>query len=109
MPALHISLRSFLKFFNMLETRCYHIDFKVAALSGSANGLNKDQIDSMVKAFNEIRELQKDIENVEHTITLVHQAITENIAKDFENEEEIKKIYEPRRIFLAKQIETKVK
>ena len=60
-------------------------------------------------AFNEIRELQKDIENVEYTITLVHQAITENIAKDFENEEEIKKIYEPRLIFLAKLIETKVK
>ena len=62
----------------------------------------------MVEAFKEIRVLQNDIESLEHTITLVHQAVADNISKNIENEDEIRKIYEPRFIFLAKSIQTKV-
>ena len=39
---------------------------------------------------------------------MVYHAIAENIAKNEENEEEIKAIYEPRLVYLAKKIETKV-
>lgn len=92
----------------MLEDKCYQLDFKIAALSGTANGLTQQQIDSMVEAFKEIRVLQNDIESLEHTITLVHQAVADNISKNIENEDEIRKIYEPRFIFLAKSIQTKV-
>ena len=62
----------------------------------------------MKKAFLDIRQLQEEIEDTEHTITLVYHAIAENIAKNEENEEEIKAIYEPRLVYLAKKIETKV-
>ena len=97
-----------MKFFNILEAKCYELDFQLAALSGHGNGLTEEQVNSMKKAFLDIRQLQEEIEDTEHTITLVYHAIAENIAKNEDNEEEIKAIYEPRLIHLAKKIETKV-
>ena len=97
-----------MKFFNILEAKCYELDFQLAALSGHGSGLTEEQVNSMKKAFLDIRQLQEEIEDTEHTITLVYPAIAENIAKDEENEEEIKAIYEPRLVYLAKKIETKV-
>lgn len=63
----------------------------------------------MIRAFEEIRQLQKEIQDVENTITLVYQAIAENISRNAENEEQIKATYEPRLVYLSKKIETKVK
>ena len=109
LPALNISLGTFLKFFNILEAKCYQLDFQLAALSGCGNGLSQEQVDSMIRAFEEIRQLQKEIQDVENTITLVYQAIAENISRNAENEEQIKATYEPRLVYLSKKIETKVK
>lgn len=37
MPALHISLGLFLKFFNMLEKEYYHIDYQIAVETEKGN------------------------------------------------------------------------
>ena len=84
------------------------MDFKIAASSGLANGLTAQQINSMIVAFGRIRELESNLEDIDETITIIHQAIASNIAKNEENEEEIKNIYEPRLLHYAKLYETKV-
>ena len=93
----------------MLETCCYELDFKVAALTGNGNGLSEDQIKSMSATFKEIRKIDEDIENVEHTITLVHNAIAQNIAIAEHTVDHIHKVYEPRLIHLANLIKIKVR
>ena len=62
----------------------------------------------MKAAFSEIKQLRKNIEDLENTVALVHDAVAENISKNPGNEENIRKIYEPRLILLGKLIETKV-
>ena len=108
MAALHISLGTFLKFFLILESKCYEIDFKVAGMTGNANGLSKENIESMSRAFKDIRRLDEEIETTEHTITFVHNAIVENISKNPDDAENIQKIYEPRLIHLTNLIKQKV-
>lgn len=109
LPALHISLGTFLKFFVMLETRCYELDFKVAAMTGDGNGLSEDQMKTMTNSFKEIRRIDEEIENLEHTVTLVHNAIAENIARGEHNIDEVHKIYEPRLIHLANVMKQKAR
>lgn len=108
LPALHISLGTFLKFFLILETKCYEIDFKVAGMTGNGNGLSLEQIKSMSASFKEIRTLDEEIENVEHTVTLVHNAVAENISKNPDDAEKIQNLYEPRLIHLTNLIKQKV-
>ena len=108
-PALHISLGTFLKFFVLLEDHCYQLDFKITAMTGDGNGLTEDQVKLVTSAYKEMKRTEEDISSVENTITLVHAAIAENIAKNVEREDEIKKVYEPRLIYLAKKVEEKVK
>ena len=107
-PALHISLGTFLKFFVLLENNCYQLDFKIAAMTGDGSGLNEEQVKLMTSSFKEIKKIEEEIINDEETITLVHTAIAENIAQDPENEATIKQVYEPRLVHLAKKVKDKV-
>ena len=92
----------------MLERRCYDIDFTIAAVTCKAIGLTEEQVNSMKSAFHEIERLRDEILDLECTITMVHDAAAEYIAKDPENEKNIQKIYEIRFLHLAKLIESKV-
>ena len=104
-PALHISLGTFLMFFVLLENNCYQLDFKIAAMTGDGSGLNEEQVKLMTSSFKEIKKIEEEIINEdEETITLVHTAIAENIAQDPENEATIKQVYEPRLVHLAKKV-----
>ena len=107
-PALHISLGTFLKFFVLLENNCYQLDFKIAAMTGDGSGLNEEQVKLMTSSFKEIKKIEEEIINDEETITLVHTAIAENIAQDPENEATIKQVYEPRLVHLAKKVKDKL-
>ena len=107
-PALHISLGTFLKFFVLLENNCYQLDLKIAAMTGDGSGLNEEQVKLMTSSFKEIKKIEEEIINDEETITLVHTAIAENIAQDPENEATIKQVYEPRLVHLAKKVKDKV-
>lgn len=78
-------------------------------MTGDGNGLTEDQVKIVTAAYKEMKRIEEDISSVEKTITLVHASIVENIAKNPEEEEQIKKIYEPRLIYLAKKVEDKVK
>lgn len=66
------------------------------------------QVTSMAAAFEEIQELEKGVSDTNETISLVYGAISSNIAKATENEEEIRKVYEPRLVYLTKRIQEKV-
>ena len=92
----------------MLESECYHIDFDMAATSGEGNGLSKEQVEQMKSAFDTIRKCEDDMDDIDHTISLIHQAIASYIAEDPESEEEIKKVYEPRLAHFTKLYEAKV-
>ena len=101
-----------MKLFNILEAKCYELDFQLAVLSGRGSGLTDELVESMKKAFQDIRQLQKEIEDTELTVTLVYQKIFLKTNKNIEDiiifEDQIKAIYEPRLVYLAKIIETKV-
>lgn len=107
-PALHVSLGCFLKFFNMLEAECYHIDFDMAVTSGEGKGLTEEQVKAMKDAFDLIRKCEDDMVEIEHTISLIHQAIASHMAENPTNEKEIRKVYEPRLAHFTKLFESKV-
>ena len=77
-----LALGTFLKFFNILEAKCYEVYFQLAALSDCVSRLTEEQVNSMMRAFQDIPQLQEEIEDTEYTITLVYHAIAENIAKN---------------------------
>ena len=77
-------------------------------MTGNGNGLSQEEIKSMSASFKEIKKLDEEIENVEHTITLVHNAIAENISKKVHDADNIKDLYEPRLVHLTNLVKQKV-
>ena len=77
-------------------------------MTGDGSGLNEEQVKLMTSSFKEIKKIEEEIINDEKTITLVHTAIAENNAQDPENEANIKQVYEPRLVHLAKKFKDKV-
>ena len=62
MPALHISLGTYLKFFNMLEKECKTLDFKIiAAKTRLSDEVTAEELQSIIKTYHHIEELQRDI------------------------------------------------
>lgn len=80
LPALHISLGSYLKFFNMLEDRCHLLDVKIAAAMAVNNRkLDQNDFDAYVTTQSKIRDLEYLAGDYENKINLVYEAINSNI------------------------------
>lgn len=110
MPALHISLGTYLKFFNMLELNCRSLDIKILVETAVRNHeLDDDEQRQHIEAFNNIHDLERTSRDCEDKITLVHQATAMAILKEPEKETEIREIYEPRITYLHKKLREKVK
>ena len=56
----------------------------------------------------EMGRLRQEIDDLEFSITLVHDAAADNLAKNPEKEDEIERIYEPRLLHLVKLVDAKV-
>ena len=109
LPALHISLGTFLKFFNMLEFRCHLLDIKIAGELAIRNkSLNREEFDKFVKSKSEIRDLEFQAEDLHNKIELVHSAIYNRVTNEPEKEDEIRHIYEPRIKYLNNKLTEKV-
>ena len=61
----------------------------------------------MVTGFEEIRRIDSEIQNLDDTLSLIHNAIAENIAKGTRNVDEVHRTFEPRIPHLAGIIEKK--
>lgn len=88
MPALHISLGVYLKFFNLLEYHCRLLDFKIIAQSST------DQ--EILQVFNCIVELERQVRRFEELIELAEEGMAIELAKKDSNEAFITAAYKPR-------------
>ena len=93
MPALHISLGTYQKMYNMLERECQILDIKLSATSETKS-------EETISLFQRITDLEDSIQSCEEKIDLVHNGIAINIMKTPEKEDEIQKIYMPRLEYL---------
>ena len=108
MPALHISLGTYLKFFNMSEKECKTLAFKIIAKTRLSDEVTAKELQSIIKTYHHIEELQRDIVDSESTIDLIHDAITYQLEKTPENETAIRETYEPRMSHFLEKIKIKV-
>ena len=108
LPSLHISLGSYLKFFEMLEKQCYIFDFKIAAKTKSASNIDDVKLQEMIDKYSEVQLLEESAKSITETIELVHEAVATNICRKPEEEDKIRKIYEPRLEFLSTKLNEKV-
>lgn len=109
MPALHISLGTYLKFFNMLETACELIDIKISLHTAANNEESgKAEIDSALAKFESICHIEKSIRDYEEKIQLVHEATTLAIIQSPDNEIHIRSVYNLRIEHLQKKLSEKV-
>ena len=93
MPALHISLGTYLKIFNMLEDDCHTLDCKIAVEQPETENSNFGQYAERRK---EIEKLEKSVNDLQHTLDLINNAISTAIMGSPENEAKIKDVYEAR-------------
>ena len=101
-PGLHISLGTFLKFFNLLEEAAHNIDLAFAEKHGETISNVFTNIRARIKV------LQLSIEHKEQKIELVKDAAANAILAQPENEKVIRDIYEPRLKHLNEQVVTKL-
>lgn len=94
MPALHITLGIYLKFFRLLESACKVLDIKYNAPKENENDLPAVCID--------IGELERNIEVNHKTIDMIHETAALSISKDPEREEEIMTVFRIRIQFFRK-------
>ena len=80
MPALHISLGTFLKLFNLLEQDCLILDVKLVGQNALKDkSISQSEYDEHVEAYKNMREIEKTIESCEEKINLVIEAIALNV------------------------------
>ncbi|XP_065648523.1 uncharacterized protein LOC136077972 [Hydra vulgaris] len=92
-PAIHISLGTYLKFFNMFEDECHLIDIKLAGeLSLQSNTIGRDDFDKYVNMHIQSNLLKSIIDDCDNKIT----HLQETISCEPDKTEEIKKVYGPR-------------
>ena len=106
LPSLHICLGVYLKFFNVLEDQCQIIDVKISAKS--CINCDDSEYSNFIEVQTKIRKVEYEIGDCQEKINLVHDALSANILRSPENEEEICKIYNPRIEFLNKKLKEKV-
>ena len=105
MPALHISLGTYLKLFNMLEHECCILDIKLAGIDAGSNEIDNAQI----QVYKKMTDLERISADLEEKIKLVNEAIILNVFKNPENEKQIKMTFQPRLDYLKCKLEEKVK
>ena len=93
MPALHISLGTYQKIYNMLERECQILDIQLLANSEIKSS-------ETINLFRKIDNLENSIQSSKEKIDFVHNGIAANIIKIPEKEEEIRRIYTPRLDYL---------
>jgi len=93
----------------MLEKECQIIDFKIAAKTQLSTALDERELEEVINTYQIVEQLDKEIEEHDHTIDLIHAAIASQMQNHPENEEEIHDIFEPRLQHFVKMIETKVR
>ncbi|XP_057291582.1 uncharacterized protein LOC130614187 [Hydractinia symbiolongicarpus] len=103
LPVLHISLGTFLKFFNMLEEKYRIIDLKISKKIAGVFTSKND-----IEEYNMLHQKAKDLEHciVDCTekIELVNDASARSVIDNPDNEEFIKKTYEPRLEYLQTKL-----
>lgn len=109
LPALHISLGTYLKFFNMLEDFCHTTDVKIAAALAKNNTLlRQESFDKYIQSHQEISRLEYVVADIRSKIELVHDATNTAILNNPENETEIRRIYDPRLVYLNDKLNERV-
>ncbi|XP_057300002.1 uncharacterized protein LOC130630499 [Hydractinia symbiolongicarpus] len=103
LPALHISLGTFLKIFNMLETACSDLDIKLTA---NGQSLDPDAL-TFIERCQKLKDCKWVIKDCEEKIELVNQALAVEIFRNPENANELRNIYEPRIVFLSNKLKEK--
>lgn len=107
LPALHISLGVYLKFFNLLEKHCQILDLKIAANENMSSGEEVEE--KLINAYNSINDFDEKIEEYEATIELIQEAMAIELSKENSTEDEIIAIYQPRIDHFVEKIKIKVK
>ena len=109
LPALHISLGSYLKFFNLLEDSCHMLDVKLAGeMAMKDQSINRIQFNEYITSQHRIRDLENIINNYNEKINLIYNAVSINILKNPEKAEEIKNVYHQRLTYLEQKKHDKV-
>ncbi|XP_047124751.2 uncharacterized protein LOC105844462 [Hydra vulgaris] len=109
-PALHISLGTYLKFFNMLEDSCHTIDVKIAGRMAVNNQTLEDceEFNKYIEKQRQIKQLQISIQDLENKTRIITEALETHILYNPENEEYIKLVFEPRIIHFEEKKKEKI-
>ncbi|XP_065646002.1 uncharacterized protein LOC136076632 isoform X1 [Hydra vulgaris] len=96
-PALHISLGTYLKFFNMFEDECHLIDIKLAGeLALKNNIIGKADFDKYVNMHLQSNLVKSVIEDCDNKIALLQDTISLKVICEPDKTVEIRNIYTPR-------------
>ena len=106
LPALHISLGSYLKFFNMLEDECHILGCQLTCHNSKGN--NNEEFKKYIEVRKTVTDLEKDVADIQNTIALINNAISVAIMESADNDKNIKEIYEPRLNHYVKKRNEKV-
>ncbi|XP_065665062.1 uncharacterized protein LOC105850185 isoform X2 [Hydra vulgaris] len=99
-PALHISLGTYLKFFNMFEDECHLLDIKLAGeLALKNNTIGKDDFDKYINMHIQSNLIKSVIEDCDNKITLLQDTISLKVLCEPDRTEEIRKVYAPRILY----------
>ncbi|XP_065656336.1 uncharacterized protein LOC136081893 [Hydra vulgaris] len=99
-PALHISLGIFLKFFIMLEDECQLIDIKLAGeLALSSKTIDKAEFDKFISMHVQSSLLNSVITDCIEKIALLQDTVGIQVLRNPERAEDILKIYKPRILY----------
>ncbi|XP_065672288.1 uncharacterized protein LOC124815234 [Hydra vulgaris] len=99
-PALHISLGTYLKFFNMFEDECHLIDIKLAGeLALKNNIIGKADFDKYVNMHVQSNFVKCVIEDCDNKIALLQDTISLKVICEPDKTEEIRNIYTPRIVY----------
>jgi len=106
LPALHISLGTSLKIFNLLEMHCKLLDLKLY-YNDEKRDTTQD-INETIQAYQQITTFEESIDSHQSTIEMIEEAMSFEISKDPENEDNIIDIFKPRIDHFINKIKSKV-
>ena len=108
-PALHISLGSYLKFFKMMQFRCHLLDVKMAGELGMQNKtLNREEFDKFVASQSNIKLLEQQVADIAETIERMNCAYHKLLLENPEKEEEVTRVFDPRFKHFFQRLQEKV-
>nr|XP_047130375.1 uncharacterized protein LOC124810137 isoform X2 [Hydra vulgaris] len=100
LPALHISLGTYLYFFNMFKDKCHLIDIKlVGELAFKDNMIGKADFDKYVNMHIESNLVKSIIEDCDNKIALLQDTISVKVLCEPDKTGEIRNLYTPRIIY----------